>query len=375
MPQKEERFRPGLKISDLFSLEDKFILIGPPGVGKTERIRQLARDEALSKGRQFVDLSEDFSEEIVVKVKSEPGKYYLFLRIPATHFFPEDVQYPVVVSGRGFKHLIPEKLELFTLQNVAGVIFIDELNNVQDDKQITALFTLIQEKEFGWGYKLAKDVKVVSAGNPSEWSAVARELPAPLVNRMTVLEVEPPSVEEWSRYMDSVHGDNYEKLVVAYLMVYRDDLLKPPVNPGEPFPSPRAWTELALLLKKYSNAPDKFKEALVYGRVGGEAGAKFMSLLRTRIDVARVLAELKSSPEKFDELDINAKILVVHALTQQRVKEYEKIIVHIVRRHREFAMLLIVMGGSKMLLELMSIASVRAELTEMVKKLTAYIQR
>ncbi|MGC9119749.1 MAG: ATP-binding protein, partial [Thermoproteus sp.] len=78
------------KLIELKEIPDRVILIGGPGIGKTEILVRLAMAEAERLGRQFVDLRYA-DEKTLEDIERNPSKYYVFLRIPASHLFAEDV--------------------------------------------------------------------------------------------------------------------------------------------------------------------------------------------------------------------------------------------------------------------------------------------
>ena len=193
------------------------------------------------------------------------------------------------------KFLLPEVLHLFTLPGIAGVLFIDELTNVQRDDQMAMYYTLILEKEFGYTGRLSDGVKVVAAGNPPEWSSIARGLAAPLLNRTTKVDVEPPSVDEWIDYMFKTYGDNWRKEIAAFLKAFPKYLLGKPTGEEtlEPFPTPRAWTTLATM------PPEKVAKYAA-GIVGSEAAAALFSFLK---NTPLTFEELVRDPSRFRELE------------------------------------------------------------------------
>jgi hypothetical protein len=165
---------------------------------------------------------------------------------------------------------------------------------------------------------------------------------------MTIVEVSAPTVDEWIRYMERVYGDHWEKLCGAYLKVYPEDLIKPPQNDFDNFPTPRSWTQLAVKLYELKrDASEELLEEIVVGSVGKEVGSKFLALYRTKIDVESALRELETRPEKFDEYSTNAKILIASALAQRPTEElkkrYSKLLEHLLNNHREFLTIIIVM--------------------------------
>jgi len=328
-------------------LVDRMFLIGAPGIGKTEVVRQLAEKEAKKKDKQFVDLREADGKTLDA-ILEDPDKFYVYYRIIAPHIFPEDLGIPRANGSHGKEYvefLPPKVLKVLSMDNIEGVLFIDELTNVQRDDQLSMLYSLILEKEASWLLKLSRNIKIISAGNPAEWSEITRPLPKPLRNRMTIVEVEPPTPDEWREYMEKRYGDAWERLTYAHLKTFPQDFIKPPDDDDTTaFPTPRSWTNLAVLLYQNADAPDEFKEELVIGNVGKEAGTRFLALIRTKIDVVGLLNQVKDNPQVFDSLNTTQSILLLNAVAQLDVNEilknYMKFIEHLAKNNRESFILL-----------------------------------
>lgn len=338
---------------------DRLLLIGPPGIGKTEIVKQLAEEEAL--GKKFIDLREASNTELD-KIIENPSKYYVYYRIIAPHVFPEDLGIPRVMNngnGKDYVEFLPPKvLKILSLEDVHGVLFIDEITNVQRDDQLSMLYSLILEKEASWILKLSRNIKIVLAGNPQEWSEITRPLPKPLRNRAVIVNVDPPTVDEWIEYMEKKYGEGWDRIVAAYLKFYPSDFLKPPAESDDfsAFPSPRSWTRLATLLAEHGRDGDFVKE-IVYGTLGSEVGARFLALIRTNMDINKTIEELNKNPDAFSGLKINERILVIASIAQRPLTEIAnlaKILQYFAEKDREMLIILMLMMDKKKRLEFIS---------------------
>jgi len=360
------------------SLIDRLLLIGAPGIGKTEIIKQKAEEEAKRLNKEFVDLREA-SDEKLNDILENPSKYYVYYRIIAPHIFPEDLGIPKMVGANGkdyIEFLPPKVLKILSLPEVYGVLFIDEITNIQRDDQLSMMYSLILEKEASWILKLSRNIKIVLAGNPPEWSEITRPLPKPLRNRVSIVSVSPPTVDEWLKYMNERHDDDWQKLCGAYLKLYPEDLLKPPSEDDfSSYPTPRSWTNVALLLKRFDDFRDEFVEEIVVGNLGKEVGSKLLALLRTNVNVEEVLSSIRTRPEVFGELGLNAKILVLYALAQKDEREltmnYGKFIEWLGRTNRELLMILLLLMDRKKRINVM--IAFKKVISDIVSEIAKYM--
>ena len=307
-----------VKVTEI-KLLDRMLLIGAPGIGKTQILKQLAKREATELGKNFVDVSEftTIPDDLLRNITSNPEDYYLFLRVPSTHIQPDEIN--ALAIRDGFADLLPfRKLYLFIIPNVYGVLFVDELPNAMDE-QMTLLFSLLDEKEFSWGFKLSKNVKVVAAGNPADWSRVANTLPEPLRSKISIIKVDPPTIDEWAEYMDKEFPGQWNKIVYAYLKFSQGDFITKPDSETEAYPCPRSWTRLALYLKNVDRTRlTDFDEEYVRGTVGTAVATKFLSFLRENVteqDFEKVLRE----PESFFYFNTGKQFLFLYLLSTNSV--------------------------------------------------------
>jgi len=352
---KEEEI-PLIRVTEV-PFMDRILLIGPPGIGKTEVIKQLAMKDAEELGKIFVDLREA-DDETLDDIIAHPEKYYVFYRIPATHVFPEDISMPEKdVKRKLVEHLPLKVLKILSLRykssdgrkvGIYGCLFIDEISNVERNDQLTMYYSILQEKEAGLELKISENIKIVGACNPPEWSKIVRELPEPLRGRVTIYHVAPPTIDEWIEYMVKNYGDNWFKLIAVYLKYNPEDFLQPPESDWDNYPAPRNWTRLAVILHELMKrgVPRHVLENTIIGNVGKRVGIKLWGILTLDIDLEKTVETLKRDPEYFNRLDINARILLSDFIAKMKIedmKQLKRFFEWLLEKEREFLVFIIML--------------------------------
>ena len=326
-----------IRLLNELGIHHKMVLSGRPGIGKTEYITMKAMEEAERLGKIFVDLR-DADDETLDDIINNPQKYYIFIRIPVSHLIPDAFSVPERNLVKKFvEFLTPKEIKILSLkyktpdgrkEGIYGVLFIDELTNYYDMSQLNALLSIFQEMEVGFTIRLSKNIKVVSALNPPRYNSASKELPESLRGRISVYEVDPPTILEWGEYMNKRYGDEWEKLVLAYLKVYPQDFAPDEKDYDSmsvtALTCPRKWTDLALLLYRYRHVSQEIKEEIVKANLSKDVATKFNALYRTNIDIVRALEEISRNPEAFNKYDPSPKILISYAVAQRPLNELKK---------------------------------------------------
>lgn len=182
---------------------------GPPGVGKSSIVGQVAQENGL----QVIDLR-------------------------LSQLAPTDLRgLPVPNHGDGTARWYPPE---FLPQSGTGILFLDELNMAPPTMQGVAQ-QLILDRRVG-SYELPDGWFVWAAGNRKEDRAAISTMPAPLANRFIHLQVEADlgAFTSWG----NTHG--VDPLVLGFLR-YRPNLLHRFEEGQMAWPSPRSWVEAGKL--------------------------------------------------------------------------------------------------------------------------------
>lgn len=217
-------------------------LWGPPGIGKSDVVKQIGE----TAGREVIDVRLALWE-------------------------PTDIKgIPYYNADQGKMVWAPPS-ELPTDPESTAIIFLDELNSAPPAVQAAA-YQLILNRAVGT-YKLPKGVDLVAAGNREGDRGVTYRMPAPLANRFVHLEmkVDFDDFQDWAT-LNKVHPE-----VLGYVGFAKQDLYDfDPKSPSKSFATPRSWVFVSELLQD-DDCDNDTLSTLIAGAVGDGLATKFMA--------------------------------------------------------------------------------------------------
>lgn len=294
------------------------LLLGPPGIGKSILVRELAEETARAAGRSFLEYRrQNLRTADLEEIFAYPERYFVFIDLRLTETEPVDLLgRPATISIRDRRQLVyhPPQWAVL-LAEVPGILFLDELTNVQRPDVLAAAYKLIQDRAAGFvGFR--PDVHVVAAGNRPEDSILANPLPAPLLNRVYQITVEPPRIEQWMRWMNTNHPGSHTH-VFAYLQRFPQDFCRVPAEGEtlESYPTPRSYTSLARDLPAAIEAglDRPALRALCIAALGREVGQKFFTFLEHNVPAFEAFIK---DPALFAALDVDQRYIGVVVVGQ-----------------------------------------------------------
>jgi hypothetical protein len=217
-------------------------LWGPPGIGKSDIVKQIGAELE----REVIDVRLALWE-------------------------PTDIKgIPYYNADQG-KMVWAPPAELPTDEHSTAIIFLDELNSAPPAVQAAA-YQLVLNRQVGT-YKLPKGVDIVAAGNREGDRGVTYRMPAPLANRFVHLEMK-VDFDDWQDWatLNKVHPE-----VVGYVGFAKQDLNDfDPKSPSKAFATPRSWMFVSELLEDDDTDADTLHN-LIAGAVGDGLAVKFMA--------------------------------------------------------------------------------------------------
>jgi len=217
-------------------------LWGPPGIGKSDIVKQIGDDA----GREVIDI-----------------------RLPLWE--PTDIKGIPYYNSDSKTMVWAPPAELPADPDSTAIIFLDELNSAAPAVQAAA-YQLVLNRRVGQ-YVLPKGVDIVAAGNRDGDKGVTYRMPAPLANRFLHLEAK-VEFDDWQDWATSnkIHAE-----VVGYLSHAKQDLYDfDPKGSSKSFATPRSWSFVSDLLDDGDGDVDTLTD-LVSGAIGDGLAVKFMA--------------------------------------------------------------------------------------------------
>ena len=230
-----------------FKAKRPVFLWGPPGIGKSEVVAEIA-DEL---GGAVIDLR--MAQMEPTDIRGIP--YY------NKELNKMDWASPVELPDEDFASQYP-----------IVVLFLDEMNSAPPAVQ-AAGYQLILNRRVG-KYRLPDNVVIVAAGNRDSDKGVTYRMPMPLANRFVHIEMRP----DFTAWQNWAVNKGIHKDVVGYLSFAKQDIYDfDSKSSSRAFATPRSWTFVSDLLNDEENTDNDTLFNLVAGSVGDGLATKFMA--------------------------------------------------------------------------------------------------
>lgn len=286
---------------------------GATGIGKSEVIKQKAKQIAEQKKKKFIEWNEINSVE-KRKLLTDAKDKFLFVDIRLSQLDPTDLKGLINFKDE-FVEWKPQLLWMILSNPEAdGIVFFDEAN-LASPSVLAACYQIINDRQCGEN-PISKDVLFISAGNQISDKAHVYDEPAPLKNRRLNYILRNP-------YMDAKAKDDWGKWaaehdinpgIISFLYFKPSYLHKFDKNSKESaFPTPRGWVRASKLITGIDDI--ETIRILMAGNVGEGVAAEYISYLKVSHKIN--IRELLKDPElvkQYTQLDM--KFSIVSGITE-----------------------------------------------------------
>lgn len=257
-----------------FKSQRPIFVWGPPGIGKSDVVKQIGAEL----DAPVIDVRLSLWEPTDIK-----GIPY-FDANTGTMAWAPPIELPSEESAAAHKHVI---------------LFMDEMNSAAPAVQAAA-YQLVLNRRVGT-YRLPDNVLIVAAGNREADRGVTYRMPAPLANRFTHLEM----AVDWDDWFSWAAENRIHKDVVGFLTFSKKDLYDfDPKSGAKAFATPRSWSFVSELLD--DDEDESVLADLTAGSIGEGLAIKFMAHRKVAADLPNPSDILSGKVKKMESKEISA---------------------------------------------------------------------
>lgn len=284
-------------------------LWGPPGIGKSSIVAQIAKE----KGINFIDLRLSLLDPTDLRgIPFFNPKENTALWAPAS-FLPDS-------------------------DDTQGILFLDELNTAAPMVQASA-YQLILDRKIG-EYTLPDGWSIVAAGNRESDRGVVFRMAAPLANRFVHLEME-ANIEDWRNWAINT---NIDSSIVAFISHRPDALFSfNTKDENRSFATPRTWAYVNEII---SSTPDEdLIMPMVSGAIGEELAAAYLGFRCVASEIPDLDSILDGScsdvPSDASALHILCAALTMRINENTSTKKLNNLVKYSLELPGEFAVMIV----------------------------------
>lgn len=218
-------------------------LVGPPGIGKTAIMEQIARECQI--GFVSYTMTHHTRQSAIglpfIKEETFDGQSYQVTEYTMSEIIAS-VHRKIEETGK-----------------TEGILFLDEINCVSETLAPTML-QFLQGKTFG-NHKVPEGYIIVAAGNPPEYNRSVKEFDVVTLDRIRKLEVE----QDYQVFKEYGYRQGVHDSILSYLELKKDNFYRIETTvDGKSFVTARGWEDLSRMLYLYEEMEIPVDETFVY---------------------------------------------------------------------------------------------------------------
>ncbi len=238
------------------------MLWGPPGIGKSQAVREIAAEIQESTGKE---------------VRVTDVRLLLFNPIDLRGIPTSNADKTLAVW------LKPQIFQMDPSEDIVNILFLDEISAAPQSVQAAA-YQITLDRVVG-EHRLPENCIVIAAGNRTTDKSVAYKMPKALANRLLHVEVE-GGFKQWKQW--AIRSGINPK-VIGFLSFRQEYLMGFDSSSDDlAFPTPRAWEMVSNLLNGISDDIDK-----MYPMIAGVVGTGVAVEFRTWNHIYKTLPSIE----------------------------------------------------------------------------------
>lgn len=235
------------------SRQRPIFLMGPPGIGKTDIMNQIAEEMDIA----LVSYSmSHHTRQSALGLPFIANKVYDGQEYRTTEYTMSEIIASIydVMESSGKKE---------------GILFLDEINCISETLA-PSMLQFLQYKIFG-RHQVPEGWVIVTAGNPPEYNSSVREFDLATLDRLKRIDVA-PDFSAWHRY---ALNEEIHTAVLTYLEIKKDDFYSVQTTvDGKEFVTARSWVDLSDMMKLYEQNSLPVNQELIRQYIQDERIAK-----------------------------------------------------------------------------------------------------
>lgn len=218
------------------------LLIGPPGIGKTAIMEQVARECGIGLVSYTIT---HHTRQSAVGLPFIEHKTWKEREYAITEYTMSEI----IAS-------VYNRMEQTGLSE--GILFIDEINCVSETLAPTML-QFLQCKTFG-NQKIPEGWLIVAAGNPPEYNKSVRDFDVVTLDRVKKIDV----AEDYTVWKEYAYEQGIHNSILTYLEIKRENFYEIETTlDGKRFVTARGWEDLSQILYTYEKLGIPVDEPLI----------------------------------------------------------------------------------------------------------------
>jgi len=297
-------------IKQYYKMKISLFCFGTFGIGKSCVVRDTAEDISRTRGREFVEWNK-LTAEKKQEVFEYPEKFFVLIDERLSEYDSSDIK--GLPNFRGDKETIEWKIpfwaKFLTLENSDGILFFDEIN-LATPLVISSVYKIIYDRIVNES-RINDNWLMIGCGNLDTDMAFTHTLPAPVRDRGGEIELEKPSIDDWTMWAIE---HNIDSRIIGFANFKPSVLSVVNFKDNQKFTTARGFERLNTLIKGVVDW--RIFELISCSAIGEGVAREFIAFCK--IQEKLKLDEIIKNPKKIKEIeDISIKYFLTTAVAEK----------------------------------------------------------